>query len=178
MKICLRLAPFRPATTWQSHSPELASSTDAPTLTLPQSRTDKRYLKSNVLVLCIARMASDRASQSKQQKGTVMGRPTNMRATGAAPADKAEGPQPAIALASVRPSPLPENPNCATGTEPNSNANNTASLDRLDIAGRMTALREAFERHTRSDKSKVSGEDWRDHLSGLRSKLRPIAAVF
>ena len=46
----------------------------------------------------------------------------------------------------------------------------------------MTALREAFERHTRSDKSKADGEDWRDHLSGLaqqaathRSRLLKVA---
>ena len=96
-----------------------------------------------------------------------MGRPTNMRATGAALADKAEGPQPAIALASVRPSPLPDGLNRTPAPEPASSANNAASLDRLDIAGRMTALREAFERHTRSGNKAADREDWRGHLSSL-----------
>ena len=96
-----------------------------------------------------------------------MGRPTNMRATGAALADKAEGPQPAIALASVRPSPLPDGLNRTPAPEPASSANNAASLDRLDIAGRMTALREAFERHTRSGNKAADREDWRGHLFSL-----------
>ena len=85
-----------------------------------------------------------------------MGHPTKMRAASAASADEAEGAAGDFALASVRPSPLPEASRTAsTGTEPTSNANDTASLDRLDVAGRMTVLREAFERHARSDKSKA-----------------------
>jgi len=89
-----------------------------------------------------------------------------MRATGAAPAEEAEGLQPALSLASVRPSPLPDGANRVTGTEPPANAKNAAGLDRLDIAGRMTMLREAFERHTRPD-GKADREDWRDTMSRL-----------
>ena len=95
-----------------------------------------------------------------------MGRPTSMRATGAAPAEEAEGLQPALSLASVRPSPLPDGANRVTGTEPPANAKNAAGLDRLDIAGRMTMLREAFERHARPD-GKADREDWRDTMSRL-----------
>jgi multidrug resistance efflux pump len=101
-----------------------------------------------------------------------MGRPTSKRATGAASADEAEGPQPALALASVGPSPLPDGPNRAPGMEPTSSANNATHLNGLDIAGRMTMLREAFERHARPG-GKAGREDWRDYLSRLARHAAP-----
>src|SRR5687768_15502150 len=96
-----------------------------------------------------------------------MGRARNMHAAKASSADDAEEPQPALSVASVRPSPLPDGANRVTGTAPAANTNDAGRLDRLDIAGRMKMLREAFERHALPDNSKADGEDWRGHLSHL-----------
>jgi multidrug resistance efflux pump len=105
-----------------------------------------------------------------------------MHTAKASSADDAEEPQPALSVASVRPSPLPDGANRVTSTGPTANANNAAGLDRLDIADRMKMLREAFERHALPDNSKADGEDWRGHLSHLaqqaathRSRLLKVA---
>ena len=81
--------------------------------------------------------------------------------------------RPALSLASVRPSPLPDGANRVTGTAPAANTDDARRLHRLDIAGRMKMLREAFERHAHPDNSKADREDWRDHLSRLAQQAAP-----
>ena len=113
-----------------------------------------------------------------------MGRPTNMRAASAASADEAEAQQ-AISLASARPSRrrsvrtgrrLRSQPrNRMRGSpdaEPAAKTDATTPLHRLDVAGRIKMLRDAFERHAHPD-SKPDQKHWQEHLSRVAQLVAP-----
>lgn len=105
-----------------------------------------------------------------------MGRPSNMRATGAsadtASAEKADGPLQTITLAAARPSPRPERQGGPPTDESASKADKATPLHRLDVAGRMKMLREAFERHTHPANTSER-EAWRDYLARAATLVAP-----
>lgn len=92
-----------------------------------------------------------------------MGRPTKMRAASAASTAEAEVQQ-AISLTPAKPSTPPERQNRPAAAEPTSKPDATTALHRLDVAGRLKMLRDAFERHAQPD-SKPDQKHWQDYLS-------------
>lgn len=103
-----------------------------------------------------------------------MGRPTRMRAASATSAEEAEVQQ-TIALAATTtrpPSPPPERQNRQPDAEPASKTDATTPLHRLDVAGRIKMLRDAFERHAHPH-SKPDQKHWQDHLTRVAQLVAP-----
>ena len=76
-----------------------------------------------------------------------MGRSTHLRAKGASSADTSVAPQAAIPIASARPSPRPELKTPAATATPQ--VEKTSRFHGLDVAARLTMLKEAFEQRAR-----------------------------
>jgi multidrug resistance efflux pump len=100
-----------------------------------------------------------------------MGRPTKMRAASAASAVQAEGQQ-AMSLTSAKPSTPPEPQNRPAAVEPASKPDAATALHRLDVAGRLKMLRDAFERHT-PPHSKPDLKQWPEHLARAAQLVAP-----
>ena len=100
-----------------------------------------------------------------------MGRPTKMRAAGAASAEEAEIQQ-AISLTSARPSLPPEQQKRLPNADPAAKPDAATPLHRLDVAGRIKMLRDAFERHAHPD-SKPDQKHWQEHLSHVAQLVAP-----
>ena len=95
-----------------------------------------------------------------------MGRMTNTRAKGASIADGSE--TAAVPLASARSPGRPE-PSSPAPTE--SMPEPQRRLHGLDVAGRLTMLRDAFEKRSRPDADSKHQPWWVDHIAGLKRFL-------
>lgn len=105
-----------------------------------------------------------------------MSRPRHMRTAGAASPAAAqdpvtEAPQP-ISLTSARSSQPERAKKSAPAAEPAANTRNATPLHALDFAGRMTMLRETFERRARPG-SIPSSKTWSDYLTRLADQVAP-----